>query len=192
MSSRRARTEPENLVGLQDAKQLCLGRRRQFTDLVEKYRAAGGQRELSAVGTIGAGEGAALVTEQFAFKQAFRQRRAIDADERVSMARTVRMNIVRKIFLARAALAGQQYRRIRSRDLVGVREHRRHRVADADQGPLGRMRGHRKPAAPLRTGALPWMASDAAAIIRLSARSRNFVLRDQGDSGAVAWLQSVR
>src|SRR4029453_19531140 len=67
---------------LQHAQQLALQFERNFADLVEKQRAAVGELKAPDAVAHRAGEGAADVTEKFAFKEFARDRRAIDPDQR--------------------------------------------------------------------------------------------------------------
>ncbi len=53
-----------------------------FADLVEEQRAAVRGLETAFAGRDRAGEGALLVAEEFAFEDAFGQRRAVELDER--------------------------------------------------------------------------------------------------------------
>src|SRR4029453_8991836 len=67
---------------LQHAQQLALKFERNFADLVEKQRAAVGKFEPPDAVAHRAGEGAADMAEELAFKEFARDRRAIDADQR--------------------------------------------------------------------------------------------------------------
>src|SRR2546426_3249380 len=67
---------------LKDAEELRLDRRREITDLIEEERAAGGQLEATALETIRAGEGPALMSEEFGLRQRFGQGGAVDRHER--------------------------------------------------------------------------------------------------------------
>src|SRR6185503_8527852 len=72
-ADRRAATDALEAAILEDAQELALDRERRFADLVEEQRAAA--RELEAAGSRGggAGERAALVTEQLGFDERRRQ-----------------------------------------------------------------------------------------------------------------------
>ena len=76
------RAERLDFALLQDAQQLGLQPDAHRADLVEKDRAAVGQRELAFLGGRGSGERAPDVAEQLRFEQRFRNRRAVDLDER--------------------------------------------------------------------------------------------------------------
>jgi hypothetical protein len=56
--------------GIEHTEKLGLGGGADFANLVEKDRAAVGHFEETGLGAVGAGEGAALVTEQFALQKA--------------------------------------------------------------------------------------------------------------------------
>src|SRR5215510_252966 len=66
----------------QRAQQLGLEIARQLADLVEEDRATGGGAERTLAAPHGAGERAALVTEQLALEQLAGDRAAVDRDER--------------------------------------------------------------------------------------------------------------
>src|ERR1700690_2342013 len=72
-----------------------------------------GQLDLANFSCARAGESAALVAEQLIFHQPFRNRRAIERDERLLPARAKMMKRPREKLFARAALAEKQHRRIR-------------------------------------------------------------------------------
>ena len=74
-------TDPFELAFLQHAQQFRLQIQRQFTDLVEEDGSFVGQLEATHFLRERAGEGALLMTEQFAFDQAGWDGRAIDFDE---------------------------------------------------------------------------------------------------------------
>ena len=72
------------LALLQHAQELDLHLQRQVAALVEEQRAAVGQLEAPGAPRHRAGEGALLVAEQLALEHARRQRRAVDAHERLA------------------------------------------------------------------------------------------------------------
>ncbi|MNL33460.1 hypothetical protein D3C87_1553720 [compost metagenome] len=72
-----------DLAILQRTQQLRLHRQGQFTDFVEKQRAAVGRIEASGAVTGGAGKGAFDMAEQFTLRQRLRQGGAIDLDQRL-------------------------------------------------------------------------------------------------------------
>src|SRR5215831_17075718 len=63
--------EPLEFAVLQDAQQLDLNRRRDFTDFVEEKGTAIGQLESSFFTSIGAGKCTFFIAEQFRFEQCF-------------------------------------------------------------------------------------------------------------------------
>ena len=80
---------------------LACKRQRHVADFVQEERAVVGQLEL-AVGPLDrAGEGALFVAEKFAFQQIFRDRGAIDRDERLGIAGRKPVQRPRQNFLAR-------------------------------------------------------------------------------------------
>ncbi len=68
----------------------------------------------------GSGESTARVAEKFAFKQIFRNRSAIDADERFVFAPAALVDFARDQFLAGAAFAQNQHRRFGGRDEINL------------------------------------------------------------------------
>ena len=82
---------------------------RQVADLVEEQRAFVGRLDLADGLLDRAGEGAALVAEQLAFQQVFRDGAAVDGDERLLGARAEVVQRAGQRLLAGAALAEQQH-----------------------------------------------------------------------------------
>ena len=87
--------------------------RRHVADLVEKERAAFGLLEAAAALLLRAGEGAALMAEQFRFQQVLRHRRRVDGDEWFGGACAMTVQRARHKFLAGARLAGDEHGRAR-------------------------------------------------------------------------------
>ena len=85
--NRIAAAEPLEFALLQYAQQHHLQLRRQLSDLVQKERAAVGLLESSFAARHGAGESAALVTEQFRSQQGVRNSGAVEFDQRPARAR---------------------------------------------------------------------------------------------------------
>ena len=77
-------------------------------DFVEKQSSLVGQFELSRLAAGRAGECAFLVTEQFAFQQILRNRRAVDFDERSGCPARFLMDGARHQVFAHSAFAAQQ------------------------------------------------------------------------------------
>ncbi|GMN76927.1 hypothetical protein GmRootV512_11340 [Variovorax sp. V512] len=122
-----------HLAALQHAQQLGLHAQRQFADLVEKERAAIGDLELAVAVLHGAGERAALVTEEFAVGQRLGQRRAVDLHERLLAAPRARVQALRDQVLAHAGFAEQQHREVGHGDGVDLVAQLLHRRAAAQQ-----------------------------------------------------------
>ena len=76
-----------------------------------------------------AGECALLVSEQFAFQQIFRNRRAVDLDERPGGALRVLVNGAGDQIFSDAAFAAEQHGGIGRRDALDQRQHGLHFVA---------------------------------------------------------------
>src|SRR4029077_18174738 len=87
---------------LQDAQQLRLQRRRDVAYFVQKQRAFVGHFEAPDLLRDGSGEGALLMTEQFAFQKIQRNRRAIELYKGTPAALTGLVNGVSDEFLAGA------------------------------------------------------------------------------------------
>src|SRR5262249_28592098 len=90
---------------LQDAQELGLRQGRHVADLVEEQRAAGALLELADAFAFGAGEGAFLVAEKFAFQERFRNGGTIDGEKRPFGTPAVAVDRAGDEFLAGAALA---------------------------------------------------------------------------------------
>ena len=91
------------------AQQARLQFRRHVADFIEEQRAALGLLEAAAAHRLGAGESAALVTEQFRFEQVPRHRRGVDRDKGFRCTAGVAMQRQRHQFLAGARLTGNQH-----------------------------------------------------------------------------------
>ena len=94
-----------------------------LADLIEENRAAVRLLESADPAFVRAGKRAALVTEQFAFEQLRRKRRAMHRDEFRLVPPAQIVNRVRGQLLARAAFAFDQDVRRRGRDLPDRVEH---------------------------------------------------------------------
>ena len=106
----RSAADSLELPLLQDAQQLGLHARRQFSHLVQEHGAAGRLFQLAAFLHYRAGERALFVAEQLAFQQRFGERGAVDGHKRLRCARAVAMDGARHQFLAGAAFAAHQHR----------------------------------------------------------------------------------
>ncbi len=116
----------EALVGafLQEAQQRGLALHRQIADLVQEQGAAMGHLDAAELAAGRAGEGAALVAEQFGLDQRMRDGAAVDRDEGHGGASRLAMQRLRGELLAGAGLAGDEHRRLGHRRLAQrAREH---------------------------------------------------------------------
>ena len=88
-SAVRSDSEPEalELAVLDRAQDLALSRQAEVGDLVEEQRPSVGELEFPLHPLIGAGERAPLVAEQLAVEQRLAQRRGVERDERLRLAR---------------------------------------------------------------------------------------------------------
>ena len=84
--------QPFKLLILQNPQQLRLQLQRELSDLVQKQRALVGEFNSSDLLGHRSGESSLLITEQLAFHQARRNRRAIQFDETVVGALTQAMD----------------------------------------------------------------------------------------------------
>ena len=124
---------------LQHAQQLHLERGRHLAHFVEEEGAAPRRGEESLLVAHRTGEAALHVAEQLALQQALRERPAVDREERALVPRGQLVDVVCHHFLAGAALALDQHRRVGRRHVLGELEH--------FQEALGLADGARHPAA---------------------------------------------
>src|SRR5262249_28813232 len=129
-------SEPIEFAFLQHTQNLRLGDRRQVGHLVEEQRAAVGQLEAALLAAGGAGEGAALVTEQLRLEQRLGQRGAVDRDERLGGTARALVDRAGEELLARATLALDQHRRRRRRHLLDEHHRATEGRAATDDGAL--------------------------------------------------------
>src|SRR5262249_34654348 len=104
--------ESQELPLLQHAEAFRLRKERHLADFVEEQRTAARDFELAGLRVVSTGERAALVPEELRLEQLFRERRAIDRNERPSPTPRHPMNPPRDDLLATARLALQTGRRI--------------------------------------------------------------------------------
>src|SRR6185436_5431682 len=133
VDSGRARgTQTLELLLLQDAEQLGLQLQWYLADLVEENSTAISQFEAPQFLGNGAGEGAFLVAEKFAFQQSGGDRSAVELHERAALARAQFVNGSRNQLFARAGFTADQDGRVGRRDRFDVLEHLAKRLALAD------------------------------------------------------------
>ncbi|MNQ84229.1 hypothetical protein D3C85_993500 [compost metagenome] len=113
--------EAQHFALLQYPQQAGLQRHRHVADLVEEQGAGMGGFDQAGLATLArAGEGAFLVTEEFALQQRLGKGRAVDRDEGPGLARAGVVQALGEQLLAGPALAGDQHRRVGLR--VALRE----------------------------------------------------------------------
>jgi hypothetical protein len=110
--------QPLDLAFLHHAQQLALRAHAEDADLVEEQRAAVGALESAQAGLLRAGVRAFLDAEQFGLDQRLGNRRAVDGDERLRMARADAVQRAREHLFADSALAQEQHRRPGRRDAL--------------------------------------------------------------------------
>ena len=93
---------------LEHAQQLHLDAWRDIADFIKKNGPLVGQFEFPRLAGSGPGKRAFFVSKQFTFQQVFRDRRAIDLDERTGSAARVLVNGPGDQVFAHTALAAQQ------------------------------------------------------------------------------------
>ena len=106
---------------------------RHLRDLVEKQRAARAALEVADVQLVRAGETAALMTEQLALDELWRDRAAIEREKGLFLAPAELVNRGRDLLLAGAALANQQHAGIGDGDACHQVVHALHGGGIADQ-----------------------------------------------------------
>ena len=74
-------------AGFEDAQQLCLQGQRHVADFVKEQRSAGGLFDAAGTRAVGAGEGALVMAEKFAFQQFCRDGGAVHGNQRALAAR---------------------------------------------------------------------------------------------------------
>ena len=116
---------PEHLVRavLQDAQQFHLRPGVEFADLVEEDRTAVGRLESSLAVGAGVGEGAAHVAEHLALEERRRDAAEVHLHERAAAPPAVAVNGLGNQFLARAALAAHEHRRVGVGHAAGHLQH---------------------------------------------------------------------
>ena len=112
--------DPLDLAGLEKPQQQPLHARRRFADLVHEHGTAMGEFEDAGSIADRAGEAAAHVAEQLGLEQRFGERRAIDGDERGSLALAVGVDQMGDDFLADPAFTGDQDLGIASRRVLDL------------------------------------------------------------------------
>ena len=122
---RARRSEPLDLLLLQDAQHLGLRLRAHVADFVQEDRPAIGLLELADLLLGGAGERSLLVAEQLRLDQFLGDRRAVDLHEPLAGARAVAVDGAGDELLADAALAEQQHGGVGRRRPLDRFEHAR-------------------------------------------------------------------
>ncbi len=128
---RASAADPVDFTLLERTQQLGLDGRSQLSDLVQEQRAAAGQLELSLLTGDGSGERALFVTEELAFQESFRQRGAVDGNERAAGALAVPVQRAGDALFSGAACALDQDRGGSRRRLADEPEQLEHRGAFA-------------------------------------------------------------
>ena len=114
---------PPVFAALQHPQQLGLNCRGQLAHLVQEQGAAVGQLHQSSLVPHAAGEGPALVAEQFVVGQGFVQHRAVDGEERAAGPPGMLMDELGRELLAGAGFTEQQRGHVRPRDQIQLFEH---------------------------------------------------------------------
>ncbi len=132
----------DHFPSLQNGQQLALQVQRQIANLIEEQRTAVGRHDPARAIGVGAGECAALVSEQLTFKQRIRQCAEVNTDKRFPGAPRQAMNFASRQFFAGAALAEYEYVRVRGSRAIDDVENLPQCDGTADQLSFGR-RGFR-------------------------------------------------
>ena len=118
--------DPVDLALLNGPQQLGLQAGVHLRDFVQQQGAAIGLLELADAAGQRAGEGALLVTEQFAFQQVLGDGGAVDRDERLGGPAGLLVDVAGDHLLTRTAFAGDQDGGVGGRHLVGELQHGLH------------------------------------------------------------------
>src|SRR2546426_2570132 len=115
--------EPLKLPLLEHPEELRLHGGTHLPDLIEKQRPARGLLEPSRPCRHGPGEGPFFVAEQLRLEQRFRERRAVQRDERPLRAPRPAVDQVRHDLLAGPRLPGEEHRRLHWGHFRGLTQH---------------------------------------------------------------------
>ena len=129
---RVVRAHAGDFAAFEHAEEFDLGGHRHVADFVEKEGAAVGELELADAIGRGVGEGALDVAEQLAFEDVLAERRAVERDERLGLARAVLVDGLGHELLARARLALDEHAGVSGRDAFELIDHVAHLGALAD------------------------------------------------------------
>ncbi len=131
--------EAADVAGFEDSKQLGLHREGELADFVQEDGPAVGYFELPGGGGLGAGDGAAAVSEEFAFDQVFGEGAAVDRDHRAVRAEAGLVQGAGDEFFAAAGFAADQDGAFGGSDFGDQPFECLHRVAVTDQfaAPFG-------------------------------------------------------
>ena len=124
-----------HLLVFEDAEDFGLRRQGHVADFIQKNRPVMRLFEFAALHRRRARKRAFFIAEQFAFNQMFRQRRAIDADERARSSGAIFLNETGDELFACAAFSGNQYRAVGRRNFLEIALY----VADARTLPNQRL-----------------------------------------------------
>ena len=126
------------LAVLQQLQQLGLQAQVELGDFVEKEGAAMGHFHAPRLRSVGAGEGAFFVSEEFAFQQRAGDRRTIDFDERTAPPRRKPVDHTGDDVFAGAAFALNQNRNVGAGDFVQAVAQRLHDLRATEYDRFGR------------------------------------------------------
>ena len=126
-------TDLLQFAGFHEPQQQALHPERHLADFVEEDAAAVGHLELALLVTIGAGEAALHVAEEFGLQQGLGQAGAVDGDHGARGTSTALMDRVRDELLADAALARDEHLRIGSGNALDLLRQFSDRGAAANQ-----------------------------------------------------------
>src|SRR5271157_5881207 len=118
---------------LQKLQKLALKIWIKFRNLIQEQSAAMRQFHSPGLGNVSPGEGALLISKQFALKQRPGNRRTTHFHEFSGSVFRIRMDPSRQRFLARASLTTQQNRHVRPADLLRSPAYLRHRHRPSEQ-----------------------------------------------------------
>ena len=179
---RLVRADAGDLVVLENAQKLHLGRQRHIADFVQEDRPPLGVFEFTDPVRRGVGKRPFDVAEQFAFENVLAERGAVERDERTVLPRRVLMDRLGEQLLAGPRLAQDQNRRVGRRDPFQPVDGAEHRRGIADHPVEPELFVEPLPHLAVQTaqtGTLPRLPNDFAQMVQALGGFGQVVVRPQ-------------